>query len=99
MPRKTNRHPWPGLMTDSSLLMVDAGAVMMLRTWRLMAGGTAASLEAERMLSEKVAASFELAGALATAAARGRPHTPEAAARKALTVYSRRVKANRKRLG
>ena len=85
---------WPRLMADSSLLMADAGTVMMLRTWRMMAGGTAATREVERMLSEKVEAGFELAGALAA----GRVQTPEAAARKAISVYSRRVRANRKRL-
>lgn len=90
---------WPGLMTDAALLSAEAGAVMMLRTWRLMAGGAAAEAEAGRMVGEKVAAGFELAGALAAAAASGRPHTPEAAARKALSLYSRRVRANRKRLG
>lgn len=99
MPRKTNLHPWPGLMTDAAILSADAGMVMMLRTWRMMAGGPAAAREAERMVGEKLAAGFELAGALAGAAATGKPPTPEAAARKALTVYSRRVKANRKRLG
>ena len=85
---------WPRLMADSSLLMADAGTVMMLRTWRMMAGGTAATREVERMLSEKVEAGFELAGALAA----GRVQSPEAAARKAISVYSRRVRANRKRL-
>ena len=85
---------WPRLMADSSLLMADAGTVMMLRAWRMMAGGTAAAREAERMLSEKVEAGFELAGAFAA----GKVATPEAAARKAISVYSRRVKANRERL-
>lgn len=94
-PDRSAAHSWPRLMADSSLLMADAGTVMMLRTWRMMTGGTAAVTEAERMLSEKVEASFELAGALAA----GRVQTPEAAARKAMTVYGKRVRANRKRLG
>ena len=99
MPRKTRPDPWPALMADAALLSAEAGAVMMLRGWRLMAGGAAAGIEAERMVGEKVAAGFELAGALASAAARGRPHSAEAAARKALSLYGRRVRANRKRLG
>ncbi|WP_118858047.1 hypothetical protein [Sphingomonas mesophila] len=86
-------------MTDAAILSAEAGAVMLLRTFKLMAGGAAASREAERMVGEKVAAGFELAGALSAAAARGRPHTPDSAARKALSVYRRHVRANRKRLG
>lgn len=96
-PAKT--HPWPRLMTDAALLSAEAGAVIMLRSWRLMAGGAAAAAEAERMVGEKVAVGIELAGALAAAAATGRPHSPEAATRKALTVYRRHVRANRRRLG
>ena len=95
---RSGAHSWPRLMTDSSLLMADAGAVMMLRTWRIMAGGAAAALETEWMLVEKMEAGLELAGALAGAAVIGRPHSPHAAARKALTVYGRHVRANRKRL-
>jgi len=60
-----------------------------------MAGGPAAKREAKRMLSEKVEAGSELAGALAG----GRARTPKAATRKALSVYGKRVRGNRKRLG
>lgn len=91
--------PWPRLMTDASLLWAEVGTVMLLRAWRLSAGGPAAAREAERMLGEKVAAGAELAGALAGAMISGRVRTPEAAARKALTVYGKHVRANRKRLG
>ena len=94
-PARSAAHLWPRLFADSSALMADAGTVMMLRTWRMMTGGTAAATEAERMLSEKVEAGFELAGALAA----GRVQSPEGAARKAISVYGKRVKANRKRLG
>ncbi|QIK96914.1 hypothetical protein G7076_11205 [Sphingomonas sp. HDW15A] len=87
--------PWSRLMFDASLLWADAGAVMMFRGWRMMAGGPAAAREAERMLSEKVQAGFELAGALAT----GKAATPHAVARKAISTYGKRVRANRKRLG
>ena len=86
---------WAGLMVESSFLMADAAMVMGLRSWRMMLGGHAGTREAERMLGEKVEAGFELAGALAS----GRVRTPEAAARKALDVYGRRIRANRKRLG
>jgi hypothetical protein len=48
----------------------------------------------KRMVSEKTEAGLELAGALAG----GGVTSTEAAARKALTIYGKRVRANRKRL-
>ena len=86
---------WSRLMFDASQLWADAGMVVALRSWRMMAGGPAAGREVERMLSEKVEAGFELAGALAG----GRVTSPQAAARKAMSVYGKRVRGNRKRLG
>ena len=81
-------------MTDASMLWADAGMVMALRSWRVMAGGPAAQRELEQMVSEKVSAGLELAGALAGGAA-----SPQAAARKALGVYGPYVRRNRRRLG
>jgi hypothetical protein len=86
---------WSRLMFDASQLWADAGMVVALRSWRLMAGGPAAKRELERMVSEKVEAGSELAGALAG----GCVTSPRAAARKALTVYGKRVRGNRRRLG
>ena len=86
---------WSRLMFDASWLWADAAMVATLRSWRVMAGGPPAAREIERMLGEKVEAGFELAGALAG----GRVKTPEAAARKALGVYGKHVRGNRKRLG
>ena len=84
------------LLSHASRLWADAGMVVALRSWRMMSGGpVAAQREVDRMLSEKVEAGFELAGALAG----GRLKTPEAAARTALGVYGKRVRGNRKRLG
>ena len=86
---------WPRLMFDASRLWADAGMVVALRSWRMMAGGPAAARrEMERMVSEKVEAGSELAGALAG----GSVKSPEAAARKALSVYGKRVRGNRRRL-
>jgi hypothetical protein len=82
-------------MFDASRLWADAGMVVALRLWRMMAGGPAAGHEVERMLSEKTEAGFELGGALAG----GRVKSPQAAARKTLSVYGKRVRGNRKRLG
>jgi hypothetical protein len=95
MPRPDPAAEWSRLMFDASRLCVDAGLVVALRSWRMMAGGPAAARELERMLGEKVEAGFELGGALAG----GRVKSPAAAARKALGVYGKRVRGNRKRLG
>jgi hypothetical protein len=86
---------WTRLMVDASWLCADAFMVAALRSWRVMAGGPAAGREVERMVGEKVEAGLELAGALAG----GRVKSPEAAARRTLTVYGKRVRGNRKRLG
>lgn len=86
---------WTRLWIDTSFLMADAAMVMAMRSWRMMGGGRPATREAERMFGEKVEAGFELAGALAA----GRVASPDAAARKAISVYGRRVRENRRRLG
>lgn len=86
---------WTRLWVDTSFLMADSAAVMAMRAMRMMSGGRTASRETERMLGEKVEVGFELAGALAS----GKVKTPEAAARKTVSVMGRRVRANRKRLG
>jgi hypothetical protein len=95
MTRSNSIDDWPRLMLDASYLWADAGVVVALRSWRLMAGGSAAKREFRRMISEKVEAGTELAGALAG----GRVGSPEAAARKTLSVYGKRVRGNRHRLG
>ena len=95
MPRPNPTADWSRLMLDASRLWTDAATVVALRSWRMMGGGPAAQRELERMLGEKVEAGAELAGALAG----GRVRSPEAAARKALTIYGKRVRGNRRRLG
>lgn len=95
MTRLTPTADWSRLMTEAAFLWADAAAVMMLRSWRMMAGGAAAQRELERSLSEKVEAGFELAGAFAA----GKVRSPEGAARKAMSVAGKRVRANRRRLG
>ena len=95
MPRPNPTADWSRLMLDASRLWTDAATVVALRAWRMMGGGLAAQREFERMLGEKVEAGAELAGALAG----GRVRSPEAAARKALTIYGKRVRGNRRRLG
>ena len=95
MPRPNPTADWSRLMLDASRLWTDAATVVALRSWRMMGGGPAAQRELERMLGEKVEAGAELAGALAG----GRVRSPEAATRKALTIYGKRVRGNRRRLG
>lgn len=95
MTRNLASADWTRLMFDTSRLWADAGMVMALRSWRLMAGGALAQRELERMFSEKVEAGFELAGAFAG----GRAKSPKAATRKMLSTYGKRVRENRRRLG
>ena len=95
MTRSNPAADWSRLMFDASQLWAEAGMVLALRSWRLMAGGPAAQRELERMVGEKVEAGSELAGALAG----GRVKSPQAAARKALTIYGKHVRGNRRRLG
>jgi hypothetical protein len=95
MTRSNMAADWPRLMFDVSRLWTDAGMVVALRSWRMMAGGPFALREVEKMVSEKVEAGSELAGALAG----GRVKSPEAATRKALSIYGKRVRGNRRRLG
>ncbi|MCL6679103.1 hypothetical protein LZ519_07210 [Sphingomonas sp. RG327] len=94
MARPNPAADWSRLMFDASRLWADASMVIALRSWKMMAGGPAAARELERSVSEKVEAGAELAGALSG----GRFASPEAATRKAMSVYGRKVRANRKRL-
>jgi hypothetical protein len=95
MTRSDPAADWSRLMFDATRLCADAGVVMALRSWRMMTGGALAEREVERMVSEKIEAGSELAGALAG----GRVKSPAAAARKALNIYGKRVRGNRRRLG
>ena len=95
MTRPNSNADWSRLMFDASRLWADAGMVVALRSWRMMAGGPAAQREFEQMIGEKVKAGYELAGALAG----GRVKSPQAAARRALTIYGKHVRGNRRRLG
>ena len=87
--RKKN---WPELMLDTWLLGAEAGAVVWLRSARIMLGGEAARLEIERMVSEKVAANLALMPKLIGS------DSAEAMAARALAHYRKPVAANRRRL-
>jgi hypothetical protein len=86
---------WASAGMDAWVLGMEASTVIGLRMAKV-AAGTAASDEVQRMVSEKVQAAMELQWALATGAL---GTDPVAGTRRALRHYSRKVKANRKRLG
>ena len=92
---RRKRNPWTTYAFDVSRLGLEASMVIGLRLARLAAGGPVAALEAQRMVAEKSAAALEAQVAYATALATG---GGEHAHGKALACYTRRVRANRKRL-
>jgi hypothetical protein len=86
---------WASAGFEAWSLGIEASQVIGLRTMRMAAGGSAASDEAQRMVSEKLAAVLELQAAMMT----GRLGSdPVAGTRKMVRHYRRKVKANRKRL-
>jgi hypothetical protein len=89
------RNPWIALGFDSWALGLEASTVIGLRALKLAAGGFVGAVESERMVREKVEAvarlqTMALAGDLGL--------SPLGAARKAVTHYRRKVRANRRRL-
>jgi len=50
MTRSNSTAAWSRLMFDTSRLWADAGMVVALRSWRMMAGGPAAKREFRRMV-------------------------------------------------
>ena len=75
---------------------LEAQSVIALRMLSLAAGGARAEAETSRMVTEKIVAAGEAHVAAAAAAMRG--HKKHVVAGKALNVYSKRVRANRRRL-
>jgi len=79
---------WLRLGLDTVRLGLEAQTVVALRLAKLSLGGTAAQIEAQRMVTEKVEAAAEAAMTLATGG------TPERVVRD----YRRKVRANALRL-
>jgi hypothetical protein len=77
-------------------MSAEAQSVMALRMLRLAAGGCRMEAEAARAVTEKVTAAVEAQVAAAVAAVGGRPQ--HVVANKALRVFSKRVRANKRRL-
>jgi hypothetical protein len=89
-------NPWLSFGLKAWQIGLEAQSVIALRMFRLAAGGALAEAEASRMVTEKVAAACEAQMAAAMAAMRG--HEEHVIASKALNVYGKHVRANRRRL-
>jgi hypothetical protein len=95
---------WFGILNtwlEAASFNMDVQRVMTLRIMRLASGGPLAATEAQRMISEKVAAFGEAQVAIVTAFATGRLATESglyAATAEAYGPYRRCVRANRLRL-
>jgi hypothetical protein len=89
-------NPWLSFGLKAWQIGLEAQSVIALRMLRLAAGGAVAEVEASRMVMEKVAAASEAQMAAVMAAMRG--HKEHVIAGKALNVYGKRVRANRRRL-
>jgi hypothetical protein len=89
-------NPWLAFGFKAMQLGWDAQNVMALRMMRLAAGGARGQAEANRMVSEKVAAVAEAQAAAATAVITGRKS--HVVAGKTLRVFGKRVRANKRRL-
>ena len=89
-------NPWLSLSLKAFQLGLEAQTVIALRMLRLAAGGAKARTEANRMVTEKVAAAAEAQTAAAVAAARG--SKTHVVAGKTLNAYRKRIRANKRRL-
>ena len=87
---------WFALSSEAALLGLEAQHVIALRLMRLAAGGVLAESEAGRMIAEKVEAVGEAQVAAAIAAMKG--GNSNQVAKKALGVYKKRIRGNRRRL-
>jgi hypothetical protein len=89
-------NPWLALSLNAVQLGIEAQSVIALRMLRFASGGARMEAEASRMVTEKVAAAVEAQTATVLAAVSGRPQ--HVVANKALNVFKKRVRANRRRL-
>ena len=87
---------WFDIGMDAWALAAESNMVIAMRMGSLALGGPAAAKEAERMVSEKVAANIALGFDLMSGKLGS---TPEAIMSGSIAHYSKSVVANRKRLG
>jgi hypothetical protein len=97
MPTAMRRlNAWFALSSEAALLGLEAQHVIALRLMRLAAGGALAESEAGRMIAEKAEALGEAQAAAAIAAMKG--GNSNQVAKKALGVYKKKIRGNRRRL-
>ncbi len=101
MTRKTNApnwfgHNWFGIGMDAWALAAESNMVIAMRMGSLALGGPAAAREAERMVSEKIAANMALGMDIATGKFGA---SPEKIMSGSIAHYSKAVRSNRRRLG
>ena len=89
-------NPWLGLTLKTIQLGLDAQSVIALRMIQLASGRAGAKAEMSRMVIEKAAALAEAQVAASVAVMRGREG--HRVAGKALEAFSKRVRANKRRL-
>lgn len=87
---------WYALNFQAAQLAWEAQGVIALRLMRLAQGGARGQAEAQRMVTEKAATMVEAQGAAASAALMG--GNSARVAKKAVSVYRKRVRSNRRRL-
>ncbi len=92
---KSTQMDWSRLALEGSMLWAEMSMVIWLRSLRMMTGGKLAEREAERMVSEKIAASWAFLPAMM---ASGMAQSPEMLTSRALAFYGKPVHANRRRL-
>ncbi|MFB0614189.1 hypothetical protein [Aurantiacibacter poecillastricola] len=86
---------WNRLALDTTMLWIEASQVIWLRSLRIAAGGKLAEREAERMVREKLEASWDLGWKLLSSPSA----SPEASASRSVKHYRSKVRANQRRLG
>jgi hypothetical protein len=87
---------WFAIARDAGRLVIEAQGVVALRMARLARGGKRGSAEARRMIVEKAEALREANAAAARGLLSG--DDASAIADKAIKIYGRRVRRNRRRL-
>jgi hypothetical protein len=89
-------NPWVVLSMRAFQLGVEAQSVIALRMLRFASGDVRGQAELNRMIVEKIAAVAEAQVAATTAIMNG--HKDHVVAGKALTVFKKHVRANKRRL-
>jgi hypothetical protein len=89
-------NPWLAFSLNAFQMGVEAQSVIVLRMVRLASGNARSETEATRMVTEKIAAAAEAQAVAAMATFTGHPQ--HVVATKALKIFKKRVRANKRRL-